>query len=398
MHTFLFPFPDLPTRAILERSVAWLDEHEIDIVYADSELTHENGLCLPEYTELDAIVKILASTKCDGIIAQTEYGLLPSAILCKQMGLPGISPEAAMLCTNKWLCREVLAQHGLPMPRYALAESLSDVRAFGLFPMVLKGVATTLGRNVVMVHGPDELEDKISELKSRIANAPDIIRLKAFARITGLDLGCDPARQFLVEEYIDDIPLETDGLVFDDTIESFGVTEQLLTAPPNFYLEGYLLPADDAPNVEAVTIKALGAIGLKHAGFSIEFRGLKLIEINARLGEDDGFPELFKTVRGEYAILDWLSYLKYGQATQRQSQCYAALAYVNCYQAGIVRDLPVAPEGVTIVARTGQVMFAAPHPDIAPHLAYAISTHPSSSQKAYLSARSKIDKISFVIG
>ncbi len=81
-------------------------------------------------------------------------------------------------------------------------------------------------------------------------------RCARFARRTGLDTGCNPTRQFLVEEYVDGMPLETDGLVFGDRIDCFGTTEQVVSPPPKFFLEGCMFPADGHDFTE-VTARAL---------------------------------------------------------------------------------------------------------------------------------------------
>lgn len=395
MQRFLFLYPDEPTRKIVNQSRELLAEHEIEVLFADSDLNSKSDLHLPEYTRVDQVVDTVLSYKFDGLIVQTEYALLPGAVLCEKLGLPGISLSAALICTNKWLCREILAQHDITGPSYMLAEGANQVNQFGFFPVVLKGIATTLGRNVVMVNSPSELDDRVKELKSQLLESPDIGRLLSFAKLTGLDLGCDPSRQFLVEEYLNGHQYETDGLVYGQVVDIFGVTEPVITEPPRIYFEGYMLPADRHPSLEVLTTSIIRAIGLTNAGFSIEFRDEKLIEVNARLGEDNGFPDLFKIVRGQYAIVDWLEYLSGRMPPLRSAQCRAALGYANYYRRGVVLGIPEARDGVEIVVHTGQVIETPPYPEINPHLAYAIATHESSSQLAYTCARAAVDGLDF---
>jgi hypothetical protein len=219
-----------------------------------------------------------------------------------------------------------------------------------------------------------------------------VLRCRDFAHIAGLDMGCDATRQFLVEEFASGPPLETDGLVFGDRLELFGVTEQVVSKPPFFFVEGYLFPSARPP-LERTTRSAISALGLRDAGFSIEFRGDAVIEVNGRLGEDDGFPDLFRAALCEYPILRWL---RGGTAPVCRAPGGHAIAYANSYRAGIVKHVTPA-EGATVVAAAGTRLFAPPHPDVAPHLAWALASHPDGARPAYEAARAVVERVGFDI-
>jgi hypothetical protein len=42
-------------------------------------------------------------------------------------------------------------------------------------------------------------------------------------------------------------------------------------------------------------------------------------------------------------------------------------------------------------------MYAPPHPDVTPHLAYALATDPMSSRAAYERARAAVDRLEFAL-
>ena len=232
----------------------------------------------------------------------------------------------------------------------------------------------------------------VRALQSGLRTAPDIRRCTAFAALAGFDLECDPTRDFLVEDFAEGAPFETDGLVFGEQIDIFGATEQVVTdGSEGFYIEGYLFPVA-RPALEDLTRRTIRAVGLTDAGFSIEFRGDVVIEINARLGEDEGFLDLFAAGLGVPPILKWIR----GDATPSRVAGGHALAYRNCLQDAVVTSVPTT-SAATILARPGTRYFAPPHPDMQPHLAYALRSDAVDARAAYASARAAVDALQFTL-
>ncbi len=344
MTTYLLLYTEPPTRRVFEK------HRPGRLIFASDEVTPEDRAAydecveLPHVADVPATLDALRRIRADVVVAQTEYGLLPGALL-QDRGV-----EAAMRCTNKWLCRQALSRAGVPVPRFALVDGAPCVRRFAeRWPVILKPVASTLARGVVRVDSPAGLDAAIARM--RLPDLVDVRRLSAFAALAGVDMGCDPTRQFLVEEFVEGLPLEADGLVFGDRIDCFGAMEQVVA--PDFRIEGYLFPADAAAAAAEPVVRALG---LRDMGFAIEFRGSTVIEVNGRLGEDDGFPDLFHAALGDYPILKWMK----GDAAPLAPRARAALAY------------RMGPAGGP------------------PHAAWELATHPTSSRAAYELARAKL--------
>jgi hypothetical protein len=265
----------------------------------------------------------------------------------------------------------------------------------------LKALASALGRLVTKIDRAEEIAGAVTRLRARLAASRDVKRLTQFARVAELEIGCDPLQSFLVERYFDGEPLETDGLVVERRAHSFGVIDQTLTAPPRFYVESYRLPAERSPrsleSIERISQAALAASGLSSTGFSIEMRAraddVRVIEVNARLGEDDGFGELFAQAIGFEPMRAAID-VALGAASPPPVRCsaHASLAYQFCFVPGRVSELPTKSEiaelaergiraGVTV--RVGDEWHVAPHPDAFPHVAWALASHPSSSTRAH---------------
>lgn len=394
--TILFLHTEAPTIRALAR-----ERPEGRLVLATDAVPAEATAVFDEVVELppaDAVAATLARLEeipADEVVVQTEYGLLAGTLLARSRGLRGPEPRAALLTTDKWLQRETLRAAGVAVPRYALAETADDVRRFagGRWPVVVKPVASTLGHLVTRVDSADAAAAAVAALRRALPESPHVRRCTEFARIAGLDMGCDATRQFLVEEFADGPPRETDGLVFGDRIDLFGVTEQVLSPPPHFFIEGYLFPVA-APAIEEVSLRALRALGVRDAGFSIEFRGEVLIEVNGRLGEDGGFPELFRAALGRYPVTKWLE----GDATPApRARAGHAIAYANWYRDGIVRSAPPSSADATVLAPEGTTLHAPPHVEMSPHLAYALRSHADGASAAYAAARDAVSRLRFEI-
>jgi len=393
--TRLFLHTEQPTRrALAQRRGERRDERWIlatDWRTDEDALAFDGVLDLPPADDFEGTLRALRAAEFDSLVIQTEYGLLPGVLIAAERGLAAPSLRSAYACVNKWLCRRMLDAAGVPVPRFELAHSEHDVHRFAArFPLVLKPIASTLGRLVMRVDSAAQIAERVRVLQVGLRDAPDVRRCAAFAALAGFDLDCDPHRDFLVEDFAAGAPFETDGLVFGERVDCFGATELIVTdGAQGFYIEGYLFPVP-RPDLEALTLRAIRAVGLSDAGFSIEFRGDRVIEINARLGEDEGFPELFAAGLGAPPILKWIR----GDATPARVRGAHALAFRNHLEDALVTSVP-ASGAATILAAPGTRLFAPPHPDVSPHIAFALRSHPSDAHAAYAEAKSAVDALSF---
>jgi biotin carboxylase len=380
----------------------------------------DDVLALPPQEEVgrvhDALLRYARDHRVDAVVAQTEAALLPGALLIRSLSLPGIGVDAAHACVNKVLSRLTLANAGVPVPRFCVASDASDVRAFvdgHGYPVVLKAAASSMSRLVTLVRGAEDVEPAVAAVLAGLRTHPDVRRLCTFAAVAGANLHCDPERQFLVESFAAGTPVETDGLVVGDRPFTLGVTEQVMFPPPRFYISGYQFPADlpesRATVVEAVSDRALRAAGVRDAGFSIEMRErdgeVVVIEVNARLGQDDGFAELFAPATGAEPLVHAIAIAAGGApAIRRERAPPRGLAFRCSFVDGVVRGVPPASAIAALAAcgieagvgvTEGTRLFAPPHPEAYPHLAWAIASHPRSSRAAFEAAADAVTGLEF---
>lgn len=352
----------------------------------------------------------------EGIFLQSERGLLLGSLLAREFGLKGPPVEAAHLCSNKYRQRLALSDAGIGNPEFSLVESAADVRRFAGrfgFPLVIKCIISNMARLVTLVRSEEDIDSAVAKMLEGISQSLDVARLTGFAQIAGVDLGCDPRRQFLVESFIEGDMFETDGLVIGSKPFCFGVTEQIQSVNPAFFIEGYLLPAEcvESKPAEAVSDSIIGAFGLRDSAFSIEMRAtgdrIRIIEVNGRLGWDEGFGEMFEVRTHRDRILQTLQ-IALGVTPEllRDESRFAALAYRSCYYNGIVEELPTHEElaqlehsnlRLGLATHKGAHFFATPHPEAYPHIVWALATHSTSSHGAYEAARQAVDGLRITI-
>ena len=432
MTTILLPYVDpAARRALLVRHGAALRARGISLVLADDELEAEDRALFDECIELPrpahvaealAVLQGLAARRrIDAVCPESEAGLLPGVLLAERLGLRALSPRAALLTCNKWLSRRAMAAGGVSVPRFALAADAADVRRFARragWPVMLKAVSSCLSRNVVKVAREADVDAAVARLHAALPSAPDVLRCLQFARLARLDMECDPTRQFLVEEFFDGEPLEVDGLVRGGMVASFGVTGQVLSAGPQFHIEAYVAPADLPPAVlaaaERAALASLSALGMDDSGFSIELRArgerCAVIEVNGRLGQDDGFPELFARAIGAEPLLLWLTALADDAPLPRaRATGHHALAYVNHTRGGTFRGVgsaaavaaatgaPAARADVRVLIAPGCKLSPMGEPHYDPHVVSALASHPTSSAAALAAARDALAQLDVCI-
>jgi S-sulfo-L-cysteine synthase (3-phospho-L-serine-dependent) len=424
----LYPRPASFLEAMVARDGAALRRRGIQFVLADGwlfpgdrELFHD-VIEMPPEDDVRGAHSILAryasEHRIDGVVAQTESALLPGALLIRSLGVPGIAVEAAHLCVNKYRSRVALRSAGVPVPRFALVSDAAGVRKLAAecgYPVVLKAVASCMSRLVTVVRGDRDVDAAVEALRAALPGAPDVRRLLEFASLAGLDLGCDPRREFLVEQQVAGSPIETDGLVVGSQPFTLGVTEQVMTPPPRFYFEGYLFPSDrpaeERARIERISDAAVAASGLSDAGFSIEMRArerdVSVIEVNGRLGQDDGFGEMFRPVTGSEPYVHAIE-IAAGLAPRLERRVHEprAVAYRCSYADGAVAAVPTLEalaalrrDGLEagISVELGAELRAPPHPEAFPHLAWVLASDPRSSRVAYERARRAADAMEFEI-
>ena len=115
-----------------------------------------------EFDDLPAVVDAARRLQPDGVLTVSADRAVPVvAAVAEALGLPGIGTETAHLMTQKIAMRRVLAERGVPQPRFAAARGLLEARAAGEsvgFPAVLKPADSGGQRGIFRLESIDDLD------------------------------------------------------------------------------------------------------------------------------------------------------------------------------------------------------------------------------------------------
>ena len=223
--------------------------------------------CILSTEDEPAIERLVGALGIDGIISPgTDWPVGVAARIAERAGLPHpISPQTAVLATNKLRQRERLAEAGVPQPR-------SWVVGSGDEPPVVEGP--------VVVKAPDRQGQKgLTLVVDPAALVPAIETARGAAR-SGLAL---------VEELVDGPEVTVVGFSIDGVFTALAVTDRITAELPAFGVAlAHVWPSSVGAEAPAVAEAAVGALGIENGPSYTQLRispgGPQVIEVAARLG------------------------------------------------------------------------------------------------------------------
>jgi biotin carboxylase len=203
-----------------------------------------------DFSDVDAVVEVGRRHAVDGVLTISADRAVPVvAAVAEALGLPGIGTETAYVMTQKIAMRRVLAEAGVPQPRFAAVRNVHEgyaaLERVGL-PAVLKPADSGGQRGVFRLDSADDLE---AHLHVALAESP--------------------TDEAIVEEYVE--ALELNGLVVVRNGESVPLTLSDRLRPPGVgFGVGWIhvYPAtifgDQLEEAERVAVHAVHALGLEN--------------------------------------------------------------------------------------------------------------------------------------
>jgi len=229
---------------------------------------------------LEAARAVAASTPVAGVLSWDEARIHQAAIVARALGLPTTDPDAVWRCRDKHATRSALAAANVPQPRFALVGTVDKALAAAAeigYPVVVKPRAAAASYGVILVRTPEELAAHFTfSAEATVPHAPSY------------------DESVLVEEYLDAPEISIDSVVRGGVVQGLFVARKELAYAPYFEEVGHVVTHHDPllrdPEVLRVlqdTHSALGFTdGWTHAEFKVTPNGLKVIEVNGRLGGD----------------------------------------------------------------------------------------------------------------
>ena len=207
-----------------------------------------------------------------GVVAVSEFGLLPAAMVARHLGMPGTPLPVVQNVRDKMRMRRVLEANGLGQVRFRSCSTLGDAHEFFASlggPMIVKPVMGTGSDGVSRV-------DDASELAEAWQLAGEA---RAFGGV-------------LCEEYVDGPEVSVEAYVAGGELVPVAITDKMTNA--RFLEIGHSqptrLPQAMQERVYAATGEILRALGVTdavtHTEMRISSRGPVLIETHTRMGGD----------------------------------------------------------------------------------------------------------------
>ncbi|MGV9641013.1 ATP-grasp domain-containing protein [Streptomyces sp. NPDC003514] len=229
----------------------------------------------------------------DGVITSCDYYLPVVARTAARLGLPGPAPEAIENACRKDATRRVLAEAGVPGPRFGVHEEWADIarcaRDIG-YPLVVKPVDLCAGMLVRRVDDEAQLAAAVKALADFPVNAR----------------GQQRASAVLLEELLDGPEVSVESVSHAGVVHVVGVTDKSIGGEPAFVETGHMFPAalsaTDRAAVERTAIDAITALGLTdgvvaHTEIKVTSAGPRVVEVNPRPA-GNRITELLRHVTG----------------------------------------------------------------------------------------------------
>ena len=202
-----------------------------------------------DFADLDAVLAAIDGFEFDGVLTVSADRAVPIvAAIAEARGLPGIGTEAAHAMTHKVTMRRLLAEAGVPQPRFAGLRTISERRRAADevgFPAVLKPANSGGQRGVHRVESIDDIDAHLHEAVT-----------------------LSPTGEAILEEYVEGI--EMNGIVIGREGELSVLTlSDRLRPPGKGFGVGWIhvYPAtvygDQQEEAERVAVHTPRALGMK---------------------------------------------------------------------------------------------------------------------------------------
>ena len=206
--------------------------------------------------DYERILEVAKEEKIDGIVtAGTDVAVITIGKVCDELGLAGISFEAAKIASNKILMKRKYEEYGVRTARFreiGFDEDLKE-KIQGLnFPMIVKAVDSSGSRGITRVNAEAEFEAAVEAVKS----------------VTRTD-------HFIVEEFIEGKEFGAQAFVQNGKLK-FALPHgdyvfQGDTGVPIGHFAPYELSEEVINDAEEQLEKAIQAMGLNNCAINADF-------------------------------------------------------------------------------------------------------------------------------
>ena len=230
-------------------------------------------------TSEEEMLRVAREEQVDGVIHPcSEVSMNVMGRINDELGLSGISREAAIRATNKHLMREAFEAGNAPSPKSILTESAEDAWEH------LQNDFTTDGI----------LKPSRNSGSRGIAKVTRDMPKEEFEKAYYIALQESRDKSVLIEQFIEGPEFSTEIIVWNGEVNVLTVTDKKTTEAPHFVELGHNQPscrtAEEVETLKAAAVAGVKALGVNNCACHAEAKLMDgkayLMEIGARLGGD----------------------------------------------------------------------------------------------------------------
>ena len=213
-------------------------------------------VCYENTVDYEKILEVARREQIDGIVtAGTDVAVITIGKVCDELGLSGLSFEAAQIASNKIRMKKKYEEYGVRTARFrevSFRDDLYERTAELNFPLIFKAVDTSGSRGIIRVNSREEFEA-----------ARDIV--KANTR----------SDHFIIEEFIEGREFGAQAFVYRGEVKFIlphgDYVFQGDTGVPIGHFAPYELEPDVIEDAKVQLEKAILAMGLDNCAINADF-------------------------------------------------------------------------------------------------------------------------------
>lgn len=213
-------------------------------------------VCYENTVDYERILEVAKQEKIDGIVtAGTDVAVITIGKVCDELGLSGLSFEAAKIASNKILMKKKYEEYGVRTARFrevSFEEDIYEKTKTLNFPLIFKAVDTSGSRGIIRVNSIEEFEPARA-----LVNAN-----------TRTDF-------FIVEEFIEGEEFGAQAFVYRGEVKFIlphgDYVFQGDTGVPIGHYAPYELPPEVIEDAKIQLTRAIEAMGLDNCAINADF-------------------------------------------------------------------------------------------------------------------------------
>lgn len=287
--------------------------------------------CVINIVDQEACLSYAREKQIDGVLtAATDYGVLTSAYIAQEMGLPGLNYEVAKLIKNKYQVRKRLFDAHVDDTEQAYEvcgdTDLHTLCAKVVFPVMVKPCDGSGSRGA-----------------SRVDNT------EAFEKACLSAMSVSITHRAVVESFIQGREYGAESLVVNGEVHVLSIMRKWMTEPPYYAELGHAIPTDLPAKIEErakeCVAKAISALGINFGSVNMDMLiteegTIHIIDVGARMGGNMIGPCIIPYGTG----IDYMAAMirnAVGDAVEiRAKEHHAVATRILAFRSGVVKKIP----------------------------------------------------------